>query len=480
MEVLYSSRRVLLEDNDGTFRLTDAGILVSQETGKILRVLETQEEINSLLMSSRGLNVVDYGNLMILPGLIDSHVHINEPGRTDWEGFETATKAALAGGFTTIVDMPLNSIPPTTTLGNLKTKIEVARQKIYTNCGFWGGVIPGNDKNLQEMIRHGVVGFKCFMCPSGVDEFPHVTLPDLELAMEKLKGYETVLAFHAEVDNSCCGGSNSADPDPKKYETYLKSRPDQMEIEAIQTVCDLSKKHDVNCHIVHLSTALALPTIRQAKLDGIKLTVETCHHYLALNSETVPDASTEFKCAPPIRTKDNQTQLWQALRDKTLDMVVSDHSPSTPGMKLLIYGNKNRGNFLDAWGGISSVQFGLSLFWTNCQMYNFDITDAVRLLCKAPAKLCGFDKTKSRIAVGFDADFCIFDENQTFQVSQEIIQFKNKATPYMGMQLRGVVHATILGGIVAFDKGIVQGGPKGKILLRNGREERMKKRAIPV
>lgn len=236
----------------------------------------------------------------------------------------------------------------------------------------------------------------------------------------------------------------------------------------------------INCHIVHLSTAQALPTIRQAKLDGIKLTVETCHHYLTLNSETVPDASTEFKCAPPIRSKANQALLWQALKDKTLDMVVSDHSPSTPGMKLLLYGNKNRGNFLDAWGGISSVQFGLSLFWTNCQRNDFSITDAVRLLCKAPAKLCGFDKVKSRIAVGYDADFCVFNPEEAFEVSPEIIQFKNKATPYMGMQLQGVVQATILGGVVAFEKGVVQGGPKGKILLRNGRGTRMKKHALPI
>lgn len=194
----------------------------------------------------------------------------------------------------------------------------------------------------------------------------------------------------------------------------------------------------------------------------------------------MPDASTEFKCAPPIRTKDNQNQLWQALKDKTLDMVVSDHSPSTPGMKLLIYGNKNRGNFLEAWGGISSVQFGLSLFWTNCQSHGFSIEDVVRLLCKEPAKLCGFDKIKSRIAVGYDADFCVFNPDETFQVSQEIIQFKNKATPYMGMQLQGVVQATILGGVVAFENGVVQGAVKGKILLRNGRETRMKKHAIPI
>lgn len=223
-----------------------------------------------------------------------------------------------------------------------------------------------------------------------------------------------------------------------------------------------------------------MPTIRQAKLDGIKLTVETCHHYLTLNSENVPDASTEFKCAPPIRSKANQSQLWQALKDKTLDMVVSDHSPSTPGMKLLIYGNKNRGNFLDAWGGISSVQFGLSLFWTKCQSNNFSITDVVQLLCKAPAKLCGFDKVKSRIAVGYDADFCVFNPDETFEVSQEIIQFKNKATPYMGMQLRGVVQATVLGGVVAYENGVVQGSPKGKILLRNGRDTRVKKHAVPI
>lgn len=232
--------------------------------------------------------------------------------------------------------------------------------------------------------------------------------------------------------------------------------------------------YSIQTHIVHLSTAQALPLIKQAKEDGVKISVETCHHYLNLNSEDIPNGKTEYKCAPPIRTAENQRKLWAALKDGTIDFVVSDHSPSTPGMKLLISG-KNRGNFLQAWGGISSVQFGLSLFWTNCEKYGFELKDVARLLSKNQAKLCGFSKVKGRIAVGYDADFCIFNPDEVFDVSPDIIQFKNKANPYMGRQLKGVVRATIIAGHVVYEKGQIIGLPMGAILLRNGRDSRVKK-----
>ncbi|KOC63194.1 putative allantoinase 1 [Habropoda laboriosa] len=352
-----------------------------------------------------------------MPGIVDSHVHINEPGRTEWEGFRTATRAAAVGGITTIADMPLNSIPPTTTVDNLKTKADKARDMIYVDLAFWGGIIPGNQNELQPLVEAGVVGFKCFLCPSGVDEFPCVKEDDVNKALEKLKSTRSVLAFHAEYVKK--NTVTSAKGDPTCYETFLRTRPSEMEINAIKMICHWCEKSNVRCHIVHLSTADALDLIKATKGKGAPITAETCHHYLLLSAEEVPVCATEFKCCPPIRDKVNRDKLWDGLRNKVIDMVVSDHSPCTEELK-------TKGNFLTAWGGISSLQFGLSLLWTAARLKSVGLTEISRLLSAAPAKLCGLNDRKGTLSVGMDADFVIWDPEKMFKVERNHILFKNK------------------------------------------------------
>ncbi|XP_055634293.1 allantoinase, mitochondrial [Toxorhynchites rutilus septentrionalis] len=460
MDTLLISNRIYL-NSEQKHGFISGGILISHKDGKVSRIFSSLLAVDVYLLHNEA-EVHNFGDLVLMPGLIDSHVHINEPGRTEWEGFHTATKAAAAGGFTTICDMPLNSIPPTTTLANLHTKITAARGKIFTDVAFWGGVVPGNASELKKMIHAGVVGFKCFLCPSGVDEFQHVEEDDLHQALKVMEGTGSVLAFHAEME---CAESPSHGHNPKKYATFLHSRPDQMEADAIELVSTLSQQYNVPCHIVHLSAARALPSIRAARRNGAKLTVETCHHYLSITAEDIPDARTEYKCCPPIRGKTNQEQLWQAIRNGDIDMVVSDHSPSTPDMKLLTSG-KHRGDFLKAWGGISSVQFGLPLFWTNCRRYGLDIADLVRLLCTEPARMCGLDNVKGRLEVGYDGDVCVWDPADTFTVTQDVIEFRNKTSPYVDQKLRGVVHASFVRGYCVYRRTEKFGAPVGDILLK--------------
>ncbi|XP_023320245.1 allantoinase, mitochondrial [Eurytemora carolleeae] len=365
---VYRGEKVLV---DGV-GLKPAVVLV--QGGKVVGVHDIDHPLE------KDWKVVDTGSKVLMPGVVDSHVHINEPGRTDWEGFTTATRAAAAGGVTTLVDMPLNSIPPTTTINNLKTKVSAAAGQCWVDVGFWGGVIPGNSGNLKEMVHVGVPGFKCFLIHSGVDEFPAVTEEDLLLALAQLKGTGASLLFHSESET----GSEEQTGDPNNYSTFLLSRPEEMELKAINLIIELARKTRVPCHIVHLSAASALPAIRKARKEGIPLTVETCHHYLNLNSETIPNNATQFKCCPPIREKSNQDQLWEALVQGDIDMVVSDHSPCTPDLKLP--GEKD---FMNSWGGISSLQFGLSLLWTGSRTRQFSLQDINRLLSLAPAKLAG-------------------------------------------------------------------------------------------
>ncbi|XP_074046836.1 allantoinase, mitochondrial-like isoform X2 [Macrotis lagotis] len=297
--------------------------------------------------------VLDVGDLVVMAGIVDSHVHINEPGRTAWEGFHSATRAAAAGGITTLVDMPLNCQPPTTTLTNFHTKLKAARRQCHVDVAFWGGLIPGNVTDLKPLMEAGVPGFKCFMIDSGVEEFPHVSTKDLHMAMKELQGTDCVLLFHAEEEMDL---ETSINGEPSEYNTFLASRPDAMEVKAIQTICELCLQYKVRCHIVHLSSAQALPIIREARKKGAPLTVETTHHYLSLASKYVPPGGTQYKCCPPIRSKKNQDQLWMALEEGDIDLVISDHSPCTEDLKHL-----ESGDFLQAWGGISSLQFGWRL-----------------------------------------------------------------------------------------------------------------------
>jgi allantoinase len=397
---------------------------------------------------------------VVMPGLVDTHVHINEPGRTEWEGFETATRAAAAGGVTTIIDMPLNSIPATTTLAGFEAKFAAAQGKLTVDVGFWGGVVPGNTGELEKLWRAGVVGFKCFLIHSGVDEFPNVTKKDLREAMPELARLGAPLIIHAEVPGpveACC--QSIAGASSREYQTFLRSRPRAAENEAVFQMIMLARDTRCKIHIVHHSSADVLPVMRRAKYFGIPLTVETCPHYLHFAAEEIPDGATEFKCCPPIRERENREQLWEALRDGTIDFVVSDHSPCPPEMKL-----RDQGDFMNAWGGISSLQLRLPIMWTEASARGFSLEHLVKWLCAGPARQVGFHVLKGSIRQGADADIVIWNPEAEFRVSAEMIQHRHKLTPYLGERLRGVVEKTFVSGQIVYDNGPVVSGC-GSILL---------------
>jgi len=397
---------------------------------------------------------------VVMPGLVDTHVHVNEPGRTDWEGFETATRAAAAGGVTTLIDMPLNSIPATTTLDGFNEKIAAASGKLNVDVGIWGGVVPGNTGELEKLWRAGVVGFKCFLIPSGVDEFPNVTESDLRAAMPELARLGAPLIIHAEVPGpieACC--QSLGQTSSRAYQTFLDSRPRQAENDAVFQMIMLARDTGCAIHIVHHSSADAVPMLRRAKYFGLPLTVETCPHYLHFAAEDIPDGATEFKCCPPIRERENREQLWEGLREGTIDFIVSDHSPCPPEMKL-----REQGDFMNAWGGISSLQLRLPIVWTEASRRGFTLEHLVKWLCSAPARQIGFHVLKGSIRNGADAAIVIWNPEAEFRVVPEMIQHRHKLTPYLGETLCGVVEKTILGGQIVYDNGAVF-GPYGSILL---------------
>lgn len=373
-----------------------------------------------------GVADFDYGNLVLMPGLVDSHVHVNEPGRTEWEGFATATRAALAGGITTIVDMPLNSLPPVTSVAALEEKQRAARGSV--NVELWGGVVPGNTHELRPMLEAGARGFKCFLVHSGVEEFPNVDATQLREAAKELAPTGAPLLVHAEL------GEHLHEPegDPNDYATYLQSRPNAAEDEAIELLLDVIRETGARMHVVHLSSGSALQLLAEARREGLPLTAETTPHYLHFVAEAVPPGRTEFKCAPPIRDRANRERLWHGLAAGLIDLVVSDHSPCTPELK--------RGHFLAAWGGIASLQFVLPIVWTNAAQRGFDLADIVRWCCEGPAKLAGLPG-KGAIEPGRDADFVVWDPEESFVVTEELIRHRHKTTPYLGARLHGVVKA---------------------------------------
>lgn len=407
--------------------------------------------------SSRELIELDEGSV-VMPGLIDTHVHVNEPGRTEWEGFTTATRAAAAGGVTTIVDMPLNSIPATTTVNGFEQKLASARGKCFVDTAFWGGVVPGNTHELQPLFAAGVVGFKCFLVPSGVDEFPCVTEADLRTALPELKRLNAVLIVHAELPGPI--EQSNATGSPLAYETFLASRPRAAENKAIELMIKLSREFDVRVHIVHHSSAEALPMLAEAIVAGVKITAETCPHYLHFAAEEIADRATEFKCCPPIRERENREQLWRALNDGTIQMIVSDHSPCSPEMKLL-----ESGNFLEAWGGISSLQLRLPVVWSEARRRGHTLNQLAQWLCAAPAELVNLERRKGRIEVGYDADLVIWNPDEEFRVRPENIYHRHKLTPYAGEKLSGVVRSTYLRGIRVFDNGRMTESTLGALLL---------------
>lgn len=505
---VVASTRVVLSQ-----QVKPATIIISTITGKIVAIL------GSVVPSSRfsGIPYYDYSPDVIMPGLVDAHVHLNEPGRTHWEGFYTGTQAAAAGGVTTVVDMPLNAIPPTTTVANLEKKIQAAEGKCWVDVGFYGGIIPGNEHELKDLIRHGVRGFKAFLIDSGVDEFPAIREDDMAKAMTLLADEPTTLLFHAEMetaDTDACavtahadlpaGGHGNCDV-IREYQNFLDGRPPALELQAIESI--IAKAHlapNLPLHIVHLSSADAIPLLREARSRGLKVTAETCSHYLALAAEEVRTGDTRYKCCPPIRERSNQDRLWhellQAGSRSVIQTVVSDHSPCTPDLKRLpqhLYdssskavsdgkqGNLNTtvdrrdGDFATAWGGISSVGMTLSTLWTELtrrelnsspEVANRSIINIVHWCCEQTALQVGLEQSKGAIRVGMDADLCIFDDTATWTVKPSGMLFRNKVSPYQGRVMNGIVRETWLRGQRVFvrdglNKGFIQGCCAGKLLL---------------
>ena len=498
--VLASTRAVI------NSQITPATVTISTLTGKIISV-----HTGSVLPASSFPAGTPYRNVtpnILLPGLVDAHVHLNEPGRTEWEGFWTGTQAAASGGVTTVIDMPLNAIPPTTTLSGLEEKVQAAQGQCWVDVGFYGGIIPGNTAELKALVRAGVRGFKGFLIDSGVPEFPAVSSTEIAAAMHELYQEKTVLMFHAEMippiadsvgDDVQCSLPPLAPIGPlNEYNTFLASRPASFETYAISEILSLAHiAPELPLHIVHLSAVEAIPLLRQARQAGVKVTAETCFHYLALSSEGVADGDTRKKCCPPIRTRENQTGLWDELfeseRDGVVKTVVSDHSPCTPQLKLLpdvIAGNPyptppdeycagkegeagGKGDFFTAWGGVSSVGLGLPILWTSALENGRQLSpiDVATWCCENTAKQVGLERSKGKLEVGMDGDICIFDDSAEWVVGEaggEGMLFRNKVSAYQGRRMRGVVRQTWLRGRKIWERGaggFAGGKPGGKLLL---------------
>ncbi len=438
---LWRSRRIV----------TPAGIVdgaVSVADGKIVAILPASE-------ASAG--AIDLGDDVLLPGLVDSHAHLNEPGRTEWEGYDTATSAAAAGGVTTIVDMPLNCIPVTTTLAALERKRRAVANHAHVDYAMWGGVVPGNTADLQPMIDAGIAGFKAFLCHSGIDDFPAATERDLRAAMPILARAGLPLLVHAELES----GSPVGEHDPSKYAAFVASRPARWEVDAVEMMIALCRETKCAVHIVHLSAADALASAEKARAEGLSLTLETCPHYLLLRAEDIADGHTEFKCAPPIREAANQERLWMGLQRWLIDMVVSDHSPCTPQLKHL-----DSGDFDKAWGGIATLQLSLPLVWTEAKKRGFSLEDIARWMSAKPARLAGVNDRKGSIAVGMDADLVVFAPDAVSEITPQSIHFRHKLTPYLGRRVEGVVRQTWLRGQLVYDNGRFPLAARGNHLLR--------------
>jgi allantoinase len=448
--LLVRSERVMLPDGvrPATIRIDD---------GRIVGIGRYEDH-------PAGVREMDAGALVVLPGLVDTHVHINDPGRADWEGFDHATRAAAAGGVTTLVDMPLNSIPPTTSVGGLAAKRTAAAGKCHVDVGFWGGVVPGNAGQLIALADQGVLGFKCFLSPSGVDEFEHVAEPDLRGALPALAARQLPLLAHAEwpalLREPVAAGTSEGES--RRYSTWLTSRPPESEHAAIDLLIRLAAEYDAHVHIVHLASATALEALSAARRRGVAITVETCPHYLTFAAEDIGDGATAFKCAPPIRERAHREELWKGLVDGDIDFIATDHSPAPPPLKHLA-----DGDFLRAWGGVASLQIGLAAVWTGMTARNLPIHLMGQWLASGPARLAGLGGTKGAITAGCDADLVIWDPEAIATIDGSALYHRHPITPYDGARLRGRVKTTLLRGAVIFADDECRGTPAGRLIVRN-------------
>ncbi len=457
MAQVFRSTRVVTPEG-----VRPAAVIVEGETIAAIRAWDATSPTEPLH---------DFGNLALLPGLVDTHVHINDPGRADWEGFETATRAAASGGVTTLVDMPLNCIPETVTAEALEAKRAAASGRTWVDWAAWGGVVRGNAEELPGLITAGVPGFKCFLIHSGVDGFAWVDETDLRTALQKLKGTGLPLLAHAEVSGPVQHATdklNADGADWRSYPTYLASRPDSAEVEAIELLIRLAEEFDTPIHIVHLASAHALPLLTDARKRGLPVTVETCPQYLWFAAEEIPDGATEYKCAPPIRDVRNREALWQALATGLIDFVATDHSPCSPAMKHRGKG-QDEGRFDQAWGGIASLGLALPVLWTGMIERGFNpeaaLGRAAEWMAAAPARLAQ-THTKGTLRVGADADFAVFDPDAAWTVTENDLNFQHKLSPYLGAQLRGRVTETWLRGEKIYESSGWPGEPHGRELRR--------------
>jgi allantoinase len=446
MTQAFLSRRVVTPEG-----LREAAVIV--EEGRIAAVCDPADV-------PEGAATHALGELVLLPGLVDSHVHINEPGRTEWEGFATATRAAAAGGYTTLVDMPLNCLPETTTVAALEEKRRAASGQCRVDWAPWGGLTGLNREHLTSLAEAGVAGFKSFLINPGIEGFAMINAQELEAAMPELVATGLPLLVHAELAEYL--QSLPETEDWRQYGTYLRSRPDEAELSAIRMLIKLCRKYLFRLHIVHLSTARALEELAQARAEGLPVTVETCPHYLHFFAEAIPADGTLFKCAPPIRSRANREALWQGLRDGVIDLIATDHSPCPPQMK--------NGDFRQAWGGIASLSVAVSVVWTEMRQRGLSLDDLARWMSTEPAKLAGL-KNKGAIAVGYDADLVVFNPDAEFLVTDADLHYRHPVSPYAGEKLHGRVHSTLVRGTVVYEDGAFPGTAVG---VEHRRESRIK------
>ena len=429
----------------------DTPVAVGVSGGRVVSIGGFHAEV------SAAREVVLADDEVLLPGLVDTHVHVNEPGRTEWEGFDAATKAAAAGGVTTLLDMPLNSVPPTCDVDALRVKQDAARGRVFVDVGFWGGAIPANLGTLEALWHAGVFGFKCFLSPSGVDEFPHLDPDNFARAMHEVAAFDGLMIVHAEDEQALTHAPGAHGP---VYGDFLASRPRAVENLAIARLIEASRWTGARTHLLHLSSSDALPMLASARAEGIRVSVETCPHYLHFAAEDVPPGATEYKCCPPIREAANQEILWAGLRDGVIDCVVSDNSPCTVELKV-----RDTGDFGQAWGGLAGLQLDLPAVWTGARTRGIALIDVVSWMAATPAAIAGLN-AKGKIAVGYDADLTVFAPDEAFTVDVNRLHHRNPISAYAGQELYGVVRSTWLRGQEIHQNNEIVGGPTGSLLSR--------------